>query len=294
MAQGVTIHGTDKTKRVMSFTDVAGSLRTKPPGSQENSSTTAVAHTLKGEGFDASEHGTGRGTPIIADACAPLTTNQYADYEARESNLIPDVANPLTARMHKGINTTADEGQTPLPVAFAQNSRDEVRKLGGDGSIAGALAAEPGSKQQTYLAVNSREDPEVTYDSSGPLGASTPQAQGVAFECRFARNGRGAPSEVVPPLKAQSGQTGKGDAAPCVAFAHNTQPNMAVRRLTPIECERLQGFPDDFTRIPWRGKEPDNCPDGPRYKALGNSMAVNCMEWIAARIQLISEMDAQE
>ena len=98
----------------------------------------------------------------------------------------------------------------------------------------------------------------------------------------------------LPPLKAQSGQTGKGDAAPCVAFAHNTQPNMAVRRLTPIECERLQGFPDDFTRIPWRGKEPDNCPDGPRYKALGNSMAVNCMEWIAARIQLISEMDAQE
>jgi site-specific DNA-cytosine methylase len=57
-----------------------------------------------------------------------------------------------------------------------------------------------------------------------------------------------------------------------------------VRRLTPKECERLQGFPDDYTRIPWNGKSADKCPDGPRYKALGNSMATNCMEWIGKRI----------
>jgi len=60
-----------------------------------------------------------------------------------------------------------------------------------------------------------------------------------------------------------------------------------VRRLTPRECERLQGFPDDWTRIPWRGKEPENCPDGPRYKAVGNSMAGNCMRWIGERIQTV-------
>jgi DNA (cytosine-5)-methyltransferase 1 len=59
---------------------------------------------------------------------------------------------------------------------------------------------------------------------------------------------------------------------------------MAVRRLTPRECERLQGFKDDFTLIPWRGKSPQDCPDGPRYKALGNSMAVPCMAWIGKRI----------
>lgn len=58
----------------------------------------------------------------------------------------------------------------------------------------------------------------------------------------------------------------------------------AVRRLTPRECERLQGFPDDFTRIPYRGKPADACPDGQRYKALGNSWAVNCAEWIGERI----------
>lgn len=60
----------------------------------------------------------------------------------------------------------------------------------------------------------------------------------------------------------------------------------AVRRLTPRECERLQGFPDDWTRIPWRGRAADDCPDAPRYKAIGNSMAVPVMRWIGRRIAL--------
>lgn len=64
----------------------------------------------------------------------------------------------------------------------------------------------------------------------------------------------------------------------------NPADRMAVRRLTPRECERLQGFPDDHTLIPWRNKQADQCPDGPRYKALGNSMAVPCMAWIGKRI----------
>ena len=61
-----------------------------------------------------------------------------------------------------------------------------------------------------------------------------------------------------------------------------------VRRLTPVECERLQGFPDGYTAIPWRGKPADQCPDGPRYKALGNSMAVPCMAWIGKRIKTVA------
>lgn len=59
---------------------------------------------------------------------------------------------------------------------------------------------------------------------------------------------------------------------------------MAVRRLTPKEAERLQGFPDNYTAIPWRNKPASECPDGPRYKALGNSMAVPVMRWIGQRI----------
>jgi len=61
-------------------------------------------------------------------------------------------------------------------------------------------------------------------------------------------------------------------------------PTMSVRRLTPVECERLQGFPDNYTAIPWRKKPASECPDGPRYKALGNSWAVPVVRWIGARI----------
>jgi DNA (cytosine-5)-methyltransferase 1 len=68
------------------------------------------------------------------------------------------------------------------------------------------------------------------------------------------------------------------------------QQPMAIRRLTPKECERLQGFPDDWTKIPYRNKPADQCPDGPRYKACGNSMAVPVMRWIGERINLIESM----
>jgi len=64
----------------------------------------------------------------------------------------------------------------------------------------------------------------------------------------------------------------------------------AVRRLTPKECERLQGFPDDYTQIEWRNKPAENCPDGPRYKALGNSMAVPVMRWIGERISMVDAL----
>jgi len=69
------------------------------------------------------------------------------------------------------------------------------------------------------------------------------------------------------------------------------QHQHAVRRLTPRECERLQGFEDDFTCIPYRGKPASQCPDGPRYKALGNSMAVPVMRWIGQRIQQYEECE---
>ena len=68
-------------------------------------------------------------------------------------------------------------------------------------------------------------------------------------------------------------------------------PEPVVRRLTPRECERLMGMPDDWTKVPYRGKPADECPDTPRYKAIGNSMAVNVMRWIGERIQVVEEAD---
>lgn len=58
---------------------------------------------------------------------------------------------------------------------------------------------------------------------------------------------------------------------------------------TPRECERLQGFPDDYTLIPYKGKPADKCPDGPRYKSLGNSMARNAMRWLGLRIHAVEQ-----
>ena len=65
-----------------------------------------------------------------------------------------------------------------------------------------------------------------------------------------------------------------------------------VRRLVPVECERLMGFPDNWSRIPWRGKPAEQCPDGPRYKALGNSMCTNVMAWIGERIDAVDKENA--
>lgn len=81
---------------------------------------------------------------------------------------------------------------------------------------------------------------------------------------------------VFPTIQAEGQRTGNRGAGVMV--------DMAVRRLTPRECERLQGFPDDYTLIPWKRKPASECPDGPRYKALGNSWAVPCAAWIGRRI----------
>ena len=67
-------------------------------------------------------------------------------------------------------------------------------------------------------------------------------------------------------------------------------PRSAVRRLMPVECERLQGFPDNYTLVPWRGKL---ASDGVRYKAIGNSWATNCAQWIGRRIQMVEAIKAK-
>lgn len=70
--------------------------------------------------------------------------------------------------------------------------------------------------------------------------------------------------------------------------------NSTVRRLIPIECERLMGFPDNHTRIAWNGKSPEDCPDAPRYKACGNSMCVNVMRWIGMQIDRVDKMESSD
>lgn len=165
-------------------------------------------------------------------------------------------------------------------VAFVQNSRDEVRLMGGDGQIVGALAAETGAKQQCYVAQPASHTP---FDVAGTM-LSRAQSGGFSNSIDHAASGY-----------------------MCLSS------NMAVRRLTPRECERLQAFPDDYTLIPGKPLahvDPakldmdyikylmrggvltfEQCciaaADGPRYKALGNSMCVFNMRWIGQRIDAV-------
>jgi DNA (cytosine-5)-methyltransferase 1 len=108
--------------------------------------------------------------------------------------------------------------------------------------------------------------------SQGGTAVMQPIIGGVDYE-----NNAHGPDDVTGPLLKGS-PTGGGRPLPAIALQ-----SMAVRRLTPVECERLQGFPDNYTNIPWRKKE--ESPDGPRYKALGNSWAVPNVRWIGKRIQ---------
>ena len=173
---------------------------------QDYETETLIAHALRGEGFDASEDGTGRGMPLVFDTTqitsAGVPPAVAFDLRGREGGA--QIEGP-----HGTANIRAASGGSSRSyVAFAQNQRNEVRAM----DVAGALAAKRGTKQQTYIA------------------------------------------------------------------------DSAVRRLTPRECERLQGFPDDFSLVPYRNKP---AADGPRYKAIGNSMAVPVMRWIGERIAAV-------
>lgn len=117
----------------------------------------------------------------------------------------------------------------------------------------------------------------IRSDASRDGEAKTPSADAEG-RVRLRNPGLGIYSEVAPTVDAGT--------------AHSVATSWAVRRLTPTECERLQGFKDNYTNIPWRSK--NGAPDGPRYKALGNSMAVNVMRWIGTRIQTVSEMSKVE
>lgn len=119
--------------------------------------------------------------------------------------------------------------------------------------------------------------PTLTCNHEAPIAA---YAEGTGWDNQEKRT-HPVDSGTYPTLSSRS--NGGGTIDGYISYT-NHMAGVSVRRLTPIECERLQGFPDNHTLIGWRGKDADECPDGPRYKAIGNSMAVPVMRWIGERI----------
>ncbi|WP_371346058.1 DNA cytosine methyltransferase [Ancylobacter sp. IITR112] len=267
---------------------------------------TFIAHTLRGEGFDASEDGTGRGTPLV----------------------------PVAWGIDSDCIDRSGEG--------ADGRAASRSGLGIVEEMAPALRAKrPGAVAYDAIAFNARQDTDVYGDVAGTLDVGSPQAQAIAFDttqitsranrshpqpgdpCHplaagahppaiaFSSKDHGADAgEIAPTLRAMNHAGSHANAGGQVAiafqqsqsvFRQNTthatldakmgsrrmngvMGSFGVRRLTPRECERLQDLPDDHTLIPWRGRPAEECPDGPRYRACGNAMNRRVMDWIGRRL----------
>lgn len=150
---------------------------------------------------------------------------------------------------------------------------DRGQNIVGDGTLSGALAARPGMKQATFACTGG------TYPINEQIATRDKKlGRGTGL-------GVGADGDPAFTLLADYPHMVASEIADKPAEVNP----MLVRRLTPLECERLQGFPDGHTLIAWKGKPAEECPDGPRYKAIGNSMAVPVMRWIGRRIAAVDE-----
>jgi DNA (cytosine-5)-methyltransferase 1 len=215
---------------------------------------------------------TGGGQPQCVMQPIPFDTTQItskANYSKPESG---DPCHPLAAGAHPPAiaQPIAFSGQMSEP----QTDVDMTQTLQARNPMAVCLMDQGGSVMN------------IEHDMSGTLRRETHGhepivMQSVAFEPgKMKRLGYGdAELGLSPTLRASAGDN---QVAASVG--------MAVRRLTPVECERLQGFPDNYTDIQHKGKA---TPDGPRYKALGNSMAVPVMAWIGKRIQEVEQMQCK-
>jgi len=146
----------------------------------------------------------------------------------------------------------------------------------------GPLRAREQDTHEMLHIVHGTQDPCTSEHTAFTLGCNNGGEDVIAFSCKD--NGADASEGLAPTMRAMNSVSGNQNSGGSVAVAYGLTTDMKIRRLMPVECERLQGFPDGWTQIPYRGKPADQCPDGARYKALGNSMAVPCMRFIGQRL----------
>ncbi|MBA3753970.1 MAG: DNA cytosine methyltransferase [Nitrospira sp.] len=228
-------------------------------------SETLVSHSLRGEGFDASADGTGRGTPLVPVKELGIKDNNIMGLSSKgapkelgsHAIAIQGAAareNPASGPDGVGVRSdgaayTLEARQEVQAVAYDMRGREGGARFEGPHDTANIRAASGGSSG-SYLAFAQNQRDEIReMEVAGALAAQ-------------------------PGMKQQT----------------YVSQDWAVRRLAPGECEKLQGFPPGYTAVPYRGKP---AADGPRYKALGNSMAVNCMSWLGERIAMREALTAR-
>ena len=315
VAYGVTIHGTDGTKTVASFSDTAQCLRARTPGAIDNSSTTVVlqqvgcvtgriTHTLKAEGFDASEDGTGRGTPIVPVAYGfqpRIGRNGRGDMgdvvatlSASSGDAAPCVAYQTTGENYGWMDGGTPQGSNDLSTGSVRDlccsgCRSTSQERGLEGSQAGELATSvPQLPHESTPLGDDLPAMRKTAQGAWLLRPALPEGEAprrpgiqTAETCMQCGGLRSAESRERLLRQTFSANETRDAWQTADDQKRSGVITMAVRRLTPRECERLQSFKDDHTLITVRGKP---AADGPRYKALGNSMCVNVMAWIGKQI----------
>lgn len=213
----------------------------RQPGMSVDTAESLVVHALRGDGFDASEDGTGRGTPLVPIAFAIGSHAGCAEGDQ-------------TNRSHtKG---------GPVGMGISEEKAHTVR-AGRAQTVAFGYANTAGD---TDLGIREEQAAPITTRHSDPG-----MVLSVALRGREGGGTAELGGETATALRASQG----GGDKPHALF------RSGVRRLMPVECERLQGFSDGYTAITYRGKP---AADGPRYKAIGNSMAVPVIRWILQRI----------
>lgn len=239
------------------------------------------------------------------------------EYDSLHGDITPggETGQTVAALTKNGVGATgADDNQAQAGhlIAFGGgNTSGEIKVA----TTCTAHGARLDFDTDTF-AVHGTQDPDVNHELAHTLGRNHGQENAcIAFSCKD--YGADATENLSPTLRAgnssnsnqnsgqppaialagntigrapQNGGNGTGYDESGVSYTltksdiHGVSVRNTVRRLTPVECERLQGFPDNHTLISWRGKDAADCPDGPRYRAIGNSMAVPVMRWIGERI----------
>lgn len=238
------------------------------------------------------------------EAVAALTANGVGtcgadDNQGQAGHLIAGTLNANGKAAGSATQQDAENGM-PIAQAFGGNNTsgpiDVATALNSHGSPHGGPHGRLDFESETFIAFDCKGT-EVQFTTNGVHPTLCSMGH------KDSHSNAGGHAAVAYPLQEVGKRTGTstddpragigigGEADPMFTLQagaqHGVGTSSAVRRLTPRECERLQGFPDDYTDVPSRGKP---AADGPRYKALGNSMAVPCMLWLGQRIQMVEDL----